>query len=63
MSDALILVTVIITALGWWLSTLGIPTVPLALIAVGVIALSAHLLGTLDRAVYSMLNQINERIT
>ncbi|MEY3989539.1 MAG: hypothetical protein RI985_620, partial [Chloroflexota bacterium] len=57
------IITIIVTALGWWLSTLGIPTIPLALIAVGVIAVSAHLLGTLDRAVYNMLNQIKGRIT
>jgi O-antigen/teichoic acid export membrane protein len=56
------LVTVIVTAIGWWLSTVGLPTIPLAIIAVTVIVWSAHLLGTLDRAVYTLFNQIKGRI-
>lgn len=56
------LVTVIVTALGWWLSTLGLPTIPLAIVTVGIIVFSAHQFGTLDRAIYTMLNQIKGRL-
>lgn len=55
-------VTVGITALGWWLSSLGVPSLLVAIVCVSAIAISAHQLGTLDRAVYTMLSQIKGRI-
>lgn len=56
------LVTIGVTSIGWWLSTFGIPTPLLAGIAILVIGVSAHLLGTLDRAIYNMLGQIKHWI-
>ncbi len=55
-------VTVVITAVGWWLSTVGVPAIIMAFIAVSAIAISAHMLGTLDRAIYNVLGQIKSRI-
>lgn len=56
------IVTLVITGIGWWISGFGVSTILIAGILVCILAFSAHWLGTLDRSVYAMLQQIKSRI-
>jgi hypothetical protein len=56
------IVTTAITAICWGAQIIGMPPLLMAVVAVVGIFISAHLLGTLDRAVYGLLTQLRSRI-
>lgn len=56
------IVTTAITAICWGAQMIGLPALLMAFVAVVSIFISAHLLGTLDRAVYGLLAQLRSRI-